>query len=329
MEGFSFVTVKIEGMNFEILLNKLMKNKIKVLNANRKAHNILILTVESKNLKSLIAITRNACYNVSVESYRGMAQVVKLLARNIGVIVGIAVVCVCSFVYSSLILKVKVSGTNRISTSEIVSFLKTNNISEFKPISSIETKNIEQELLQKFEDVSLVSVCVKGCTLEINIKEKIYTDLNENLLDNIVADCDCQINTMIVSSGTAVVKVGDCVKKGDIIVSGFYLDENGNKISVKARAQISVNVFISESVVVPKTKKTLVETGNKTTVSQLCLKKLKLNKLKLPAYTHYSTKSKTINLMLIPFRVTYLTYYEMEEIEIETNFEANKDILLR
>ena len=78
---------------------------------------------------------------------------------------------------------------------------------------------------------------MKGTNLIIHVKENYITEIcvTEDKPYDIVANRDATIESILVRKGIARVKVGDNVKKGDVLISGTVdvLDESDTKIFSK------------------------------------------------------------------------------------------------
>ena len=57
-------TYLITGINFEVLLNRLKRQGVLVINAKKRGKKQLILTIKSKENQKLFAITKELCYNI-------------------------------------------------------------------------------------------------------------------------------------------------------------------------------------------------------------------------------------------------------------------------
>ena len=88
----------------------------------------------------------------------------------------------------------------------------------------INLTQIENQI-QKVDRVSLVSAIIKGNTLVINIKEKVYNPEYEDKenFKPIISVHNAIITEVTVIQGTPMVKAGQVVQKGQILVSPFVV----------------------------------------------------------------------------------------------------------
>ncbi len=325
----NYAVFEISGLNYEALLNKLIKYNISTIDIKRTTENKLILTTENKNVKKLIAVTNGSCYNIKRIKNYGAKSTFNHFLTHIGVFVALVVSILLMVVNSQFISSVNITGLNKIEKSAIQEVLKQNKAGVFSSINSINTSSIETALLTKFKDLSIASVCVKGTTLQVNVKERIYVDILDGDAYNLIAPNNCIITGLTVTQGTALYKVGDSVKAGDVIVAGYKLNEQGEQVPLKAVANVEVNCFISSKVEVGNTKTELKRTGNKVTKNFYYFNNKKLfNNNFNCKFQFFETEEKTTSMFnLLPFYVKSVTYYECETVNIPVNFEEQKETL--
>ena len=155
------------------------------------------------------------------------------------------------FLYSqTYIWNIAIEGNEAISDTELIEYLATEDIKTGILGEEINCSQIERKIREKYERIGWVSVYVKKTNLCIEIRESLYDTYNrEEALDydnrryDYIADRDAKIISIVTRSGTAMVKEGDTVTKGQTLVSGTYevLDDAGVVKSVqqvKGDAQI-------------------------------------------------------------------------------------------
>ena len=90
-----------------------------------------------------------------------------------------------------------------------------------KAVRSESVKNI---LLDKIPELQWVGVTTQGCVATIHVKEKSTTDRVEidERISSIVAGKDGILDSITVTRGRSLCKPGQAVKRGDVLISGFY-----------------------------------------------------------------------------------------------------------
>lgn len=134
------------------------------------------------------------------------------------------------FLYSqTLIWNIAIEGNEAISEGELLEYLAGENITTGIAGNEIDCSEIELKIRKKYDKIGWVSVFVENTNLCIRIRESLYETYNredalgtEHKRWDLIADRDAEIISMVVRSGTAVVKAGENVKAGQTIVTGTY-----------------------------------------------------------------------------------------------------------
>lgn len=153
-------------------------------------------------------------------------------------LIGVSMIFILLMLINSLFIwNISVDGNYSYSDRQIMSFVHKNKITEGSTKVKIDCDKLEKEIRKKFDDISWVCAEIKGTNLIVHVKENYITDISvtEDKPYDIVANHDAVIESILVRSGKAMVKAGDSVKKGDILISGMVdvLDESGTKIFSK------------------------------------------------------------------------------------------------
>lgn len=156
----------------------------------------------------------------------------------IKILVGAAMIFVLLMLINSLFIwKISVEGNYSYSDNQIISFVHKQDVKEGNPRADIDCDQIEKAIRKNFEDISWVCAEVKGTNLIIHIKENYITEISmtEDEPYDIVANHDGTIVSILVRQGKAMVKAGDSVKKGDVLISGVVdvFDESEQKLFSK------------------------------------------------------------------------------------------------
>lgn len=133
-----------------------------------------------------------------------------------------------AFWYGStwFIWDIEIDGNYRITTDQIEAFLEGQSVHTGMLKEQLDIGSLEKEIRRQFQLVTWTCAKLDGTKLLISIKENDAPILNEKELEqnvlgtNLVADYNGRIVSMVVRSGVPVLKIGDVVKKGDVIVDG-------------------------------------------------------------------------------------------------------------
>ena len=165
--------------------------------------------------------------------------------------------CICIMgigIYSfNYIWNIEVTGNTKVSTEEIIDCLQENNINVGLKKEKIDCSGIEILLREQFHQLGWVSVYIHHSHLCIEVKESLYDTVEHQGTEfgvqyNLVANKDATIHSIITRTGKAIVKKGQHVKQGDILVLGQneIYDDSGlvkDILHFKAVAEIWADVI--------------------------------------------------------------------------------------
>lgn len=137
--------------------------------------------------------------------------------------------CVICFLFYLLIptrvLFFQVEGNNRIPDKEILEAVSASGISFGASRRTIRNENVKNRILTAIPEVQWAGINTTGCTAVISVKEKKPAPVPavSEGISSITAECDGIISTVTATRGNILCSIGQSVKKGEILISG-YLD---------------------------------------------------------------------------------------------------------
>lgn len=253
---------------------------------------------------------------------------------KLGIICPIFIFSIFLIISNNYVFKYEIFGINLIKQSQVESILKECNAVGIKQKSCLNTKQIENNIL-KINEVSLVSCIIKGNTLVINIKEKVYNDEYENKdqFKPIVAKAGGTITMLEVVQGTPLVKVGQTVKEGQELIAPYVIDTSGNRLAVKPMANIIADVYYTTITYVADEQILYKDTNEYVTKSELFLFGTKIFEQEIKCkYKHYRKEVSEEWIggnSILPIKYLKTKYIKQEEI-IETDyFKKNQEQIIK
>lgn len=245
---------------------------------------------------------------------------------------------------SRFIWDIRINGNLYYSDETIIEYLYSKNIKK-GVVAILDEDGLEADIRANFDRIIWVSVSVNGTGLIIDLKEN-NTNPNMSVLDgarDIIASKDGVIESVMVRTGTPIVKPGDTVQKGDVLVTSKVscINEYGEEIKqvyTNADADIMINTSYSYEDIINRDYSEKEYTGNviKENLIRIGNRELSTNfKCKYKNYdvvTEYSTKS----ISLVTYGYRYYREYniinksysdESLRILLEDNFNEYLNIL--
>lgn len=320
----SGVLFKIKGLNIEKNLNILSK-QVEIFDIFRHSKNLTSFRVGVTKAKSVRKFLQAHNYEILEERRVGGAIFLRVLSIN--VLLPVVFGALLIFLQSPFILQYEILGEENILEKEVVEYIKTNFP---KNKYKLNTKKVEGALYDHFDEISFVSVIVRGQTLVVNIKEKLLPEEIYGEFAPIVSDYDGKITDFELVSGTMAVKIGDYVRAGDVLVYPFYID-GGVRRKVLAKAQITMEIYHTASVQHQNERTEKVRTGRTSERSVVTLFNLPIycNEAK-ETFSLYEEEVETKPLILnnlLPLKLERTTYFELELVKIKETFAEAEERL--
>lgn len=312
------------------------KNSIRVINATKKQNIILQnlsfkdcyeFDVKSKFMPTLTQLCNDYCVELVVVKKIGVGDYILKLKNNLPFVFASIICLVFLIVATQYVFNVKIECENVVYKQKVESLISKQY--HQKPVlkSNIDLKKIENLILENVDEVTFATCYIDGMSLKIKILANEPANIEEKK-DNLTANCDAIITRVFVRNGTSEVKVGDRVKKGDILIGGYHIadntptdgEENGERIDCIADGEVYGKTYIHKRFLIPNNPITFVRTGNtKKQVSLGFNDKFFGKKSKKPfAYCEYFVSSTKI-FNILPLCIKTTEYYELKKVSISQN----------
>lgn len=228
---FGYREVEIEQTDIALIASILLQNGIRVSVLNDG----FVLAKEkdiSKIQKILSGRTR-----FSVSEPKGLYGTWKRSKHKVATIICTIVSILTLLLSQCLVWDIRPSGNENIANSDIKSRLESCDFSVGDLWHEKTLSEVETEFLKRYDDISWININRRGTVAYVSVIEKEIENhelASSILYSNIVAAYDCVIDEVTVKSGTSMVKQGDSVKKGDLLILGA----NANGDFCRAEGQI-------------------------------------------------------------------------------------------
>ena len=161
---------------------------------------------------------------------RGLYGFLLGLRHRYGILIGLLII-VLFFVFSSrLVWDIRISGNENISDYKIESALSDLGLEVGTRWRKIDKNAVETKILAEHKEIAWISINRRGTVIYVQVMESENIGKSEEgayPFSNVIAERDGVIEEITVESGVAAVKVGDVVKKGDVLISGVIENERG------------------------------------------------------------------------------------------------------
>lgn len=192
---------------------------------------------------------------------------------------GITVLLLLSWWLPTRVLFVEVEGNSKIPTRLILEEAAQCGIFFGASRKAVRSEQMKNRLLSALPELQWAGVNTRGCVAKISVKEKSEVQaypMTETGVSNIVAERDGVITGCVVQNGNPLCEVGDAVKAGQILVSG-YTDCGFLIRATDAQAEITADTIHNLRIIVPAERSVRVKEKKQTTKVGLLIGKKLIN----------------------------------------------------
>ena len=202
-------------------------------------------------------------YRGETRTHLGFRALVHRYRKRTGLFAG-AVLAAFLLVFSSFFVwDVNVVGADAIPEAAIIEALSAHGVRLGAFIPRVDTEFAEQALMLEVDGLSFISVNLRGTVASVEVRER----KNEALIEdretpsNLISVCDGQIDALEVRGGVCKVKLGETVKKGELLVSGVIDSRALGYRLVRARGEVYARTTLTYQTEIPYQTEKKVYTG--------------------------------------------------------------------
>ena len=173
------------------------------------------------------------CFDYSMCEMGLRALLVALRKRTVLWITAL-VCCLAMVAASNVVWTVRVDCPDGLSASVYEALSESGALSP-KFRNTVDLDALRRRLTA-IDGVALVSVSVRGVYLQVDVKEELPKGIVATSDGAIVASCDCVVSRVVVERGRAMVKEGDSVRRGDVLIAPEYLVDPEADVTVPTQA---------------------------------------------------------------------------------------------
>ncbi len=256
------VTFEVKGKFSERFLNLLSRNGIPVFCTCYQQDGFTAQTLV-KRYFLIRPFVRKTHVKVRVTERKGLPFLIKKYSKRIGLLLGVFVFLLGVYLSGEFVWEIQINGNQTISDDEVLQSLEEQGLTRGSWKRSLDVSKIAMNLRHQYHQIGWAAVNLVGSIAQVEINERI--EGNEVLEDktpcNIVASRGGQIVSMEVYDGQKVVKKGDVVKKGEMIVSGIVKGSTGKAVIRHARAKVMAEYPESCQIKIPLSQTLQVPVG--------------------------------------------------------------------
>ncbi len=200
----------------------------------------------------------------------GLTALLYRYRHRYGIALGALLFFAIIFLSGRVIWDIRIDGNRALTEAEVIEALGECGLRVGANKSAINTSAVENTLLIVNDDIAWISINIMGTVAEVEIIEReVAEEPPEFDAANLVASEEGEIYLFEDVRGNILLKIGDRVDKGELIVSGIYESAGGALRYTCAKGRVLAKVEEEFSVDIPLEYEQKVYTGRVYTEKSL------------------------------------------------------------
>lgn len=329
-----YVIILVEGYFLEKFINICIHRQIFLWDIKKLKNSTMRLKVSIPGFKMLRPVAGKTKCKVRIVKKKGMPFIINRYKRRKAFLIGGAAFFGIIYFLTSFIWAIEISGNEKIDTGLLLQRLDAMGVKLGTVKFGINTKKIASDLMIDIKELAWIGVTVKGTKLKVEVAERRQPPelIAKNVPCDIVAAKDGVVKSLVVKSGQEMVKAGDTVLHGQVLISGTVeiKNEQGGTRLVHAMGSVKARTWYEARYPVRTKVYDKERTGNQKDYYSLVLltKRFDISREEIP-YENFDRVEIRKKLafgkdMELPFELVIGRYYENNIIEREIDLEEAK-----
>lgn len=329
-----YLKISVEGYYIERFINICKNKNITIWNLKRNKNILLMFNIRIKEFRDMCKIAKQTNCKVKIISKNGLPFLIhRYKKRKIFIFLLLLIICFI-WISSMFVWNVDIIEENNQELVDIKRDIEEAGLKSGILKQKVNSKEIINKLRLKRNDIAWMGIELKGTNAIVKL---VKADNKPDIIDtneycNVVSDKAGVITKISAQNGTANVKVGDTVKKGDVLINGWMEGKYTGLRYVHAKGEIEAKVWYTKKKKIPYTLTQTRETGNVQEKYSLKINNFEINfskkysKFKIYDTIETDSKFKIFSDFYLPISIVKTTYKEMEEYTKKYTIEEAKSL---
>lgn len=219
---FGLVVLQIRSADISGILDRIIKWNISILDFCYIDDITIHMTVSKSDSYRVQDVLQKYGCEIQIVRHKGIYWKIKALLRRPVLTVGVLIYLLFVLGVPGRVFFVEVEGNVTVPQRLIIEAAQSSGIHFGANRREVRSEQVKNALLEKIPSLQWAGVNTKGCVAVISVRERQETKMEEDkALNSIVASRDAIVRQITVLKGTQLCTVGQAVKAGDLLVSGY------------------------------------------------------------------------------------------------------------
>lgn len=325
-----YILISVEGFFLERFLNICTNRNIFLWDIKRLGNTKMIACISIAGFKKMATIAYKSRCRVKILKKEGLPFILHKHRKRYAFLAGILLFFTVIFVLSSFVWGIEINGLEKMDINTIHQALRESGLKIGMPTGMVNVDDVQNKMMTSMPDIAWIGVNIVGSKAKVEIKERAQKPemAQKDKSYHIKAKCDGVITKMDVKEGLPLVKPGDVVSKGQLLVSGVLDSKVLGVRYVPSSAIVIAKTWNEASAPVKPYEEIQQRTGKTKSKHILQLFGFNINFFindrvpfeKFERINNVKQLSLGPNLLL-PFSFHYDKFYEVEDIRQEISPE--------
>ncbi len=258
-----FLILSLQGAYLERFINLCVRYGIYLWNIRKAGEDRATVCVSVPGFRRIREAARKTKTRIRILERKGFPLFLHKHRRRGAFVAGMLLFALIIAVLSSFIWTVEIDGTEKIDKNMVRNALKTCGLDVGVIKYKIKSSEIKEDMLLTMPELSWIWVEVKGTRAYVHVREKtpVPEIVPADRPANVVAKRDGVVVRCTAARGTAMVKEGDTVQKGALLISGTVETKHGETILAHAEGTVLAKTWQTKSGTFPRKVRYETDTG--------------------------------------------------------------------
>ena len=268
-----YVIIQMEGVYPERLASLLEEEGVPLWDLRRLDGRTLICTLPARDFPRLRRLNRRCRCRIRIRRKGGLPRRIRRLWRRRVPVLGMACTLMLLFWASHRVWFVDVEGCQRMDEGVLLQALAEQGLRPGRDLRKLPLSDLADFVAARYEELAFLELHVDGVILRVRAREALAEGerLDQTQPCDVVSTREGIITKVSAYGGRAQVKVGDRVKKGQLLIAGHVTARDGSMTyTTHAYGEVLAAVLYKAQTEAPQTTVVWAETGREAPYAALC-----------------------------------------------------------
>ncbi len=217
------VRIRITSADLSGALTAILNNNISIFDVSHSGDLSADISLHRKDFTALNRLLSRRGEKVEILQEKGLYRIFNNILRRPVLCTFVLILLLLTLFLPSRILFIKVSGNSDVPTNYILEQAQECGIVFWASRREVRSESVKNRLLEEIPQLSWVGINTSGFVATIEVREREITDteIEKPGISSIVALRDGIIQDITVTQGVGMCRVGQAVKAGQVLISGY------------------------------------------------------------------------------------------------------------